>query len=211
MLTLLLTLGELWNMGKHIAVYVRVSTGKQDTASQEPDLKRWLATNAPSAEMKWYRDVFTGKTMDRPGMQRLLNAVAAGDVSTVLVWKVDRLGRTARGLTALFDGLQCAGVNLVSMQDSLDLSTSSGRLLANILASVANWETEVRADRIRAGIAAKRERGETWGNGRPKGSKTACTPEKAKLAHQLKAEGYSISKIAKTLGISRGSVYNALK
>src|SRR4051794_15638650 len=103
-----------------IGIYLRVSKGRgQDTASQEPDLKRWAAGQAEP--VAWYRDKWTGKTMDRPGMTKLLADVSAGQVRTVVVWRLDRLGRTAKGLVTLFEDLQARKVNLVSIKDGLDL------------------------------------------------------------------------------------------
>src|SRR3954453_15271044 len=99
-----------------VAVYLRVSKGRgQDTASQEPDLKRWVAAQGEPAA--WYRDKKTGKTMERPGMDRLMADIAAGKVRTIVVWRLDRLGRTAKGLTALFEDLTARKVNLVSLRD----------------------------------------------------------------------------------------------
>ena len=95
--------------------------------------------------------------MDRPGFERLMAAVRAGKVSTIVIWRLDRLGRTASGLTALFEDLRSREVNLVSLKDGLDLATPAGRLMANFLASVAAFETEVRAERVMAGLAAARE------------------------------------------------------
>ena len=127
---------------KHVAVYVRVSGQRQDTASQEPELKSWAERQ--DGPVVWYRDNFTGKSMDRPGMAKLLSDLGAGSVSAVAVWRLDRLGRTAKGLTALFDDLVKSKVNLVSLRDRFDLLTPAGRLMANVLASVAAYETEVR-------------------------------------------------------------------
>ena len=90
-----------------------------------------------------------------------------GSFLTVVVWRLDRLGRTAKGLTALFEDLLGRGVDLVSLEDGLDLATPAGRLMANVLASVAQYETEVRADRVLAGQAVAKANGKTWG-GRPK-------------------------------------------
>ncbi len=118
-------------MDKHNALYLRVSSKVQDTASQEPDLKRWAA--AADEPVVWYRDKFTGKSMDRPGWNKLEAADRAGKVSRIVVWRLDRLGRTAKGLTALFDDLVNRKVNLVSLRDGLDLSTPAGRLMANVL------------------------------------------------------------------------------
>jgi DNA invertase Pin-like site-specific DNA recombinase len=91
-------------MPKKIAVYVRVSTKAQDKRSQEPDLKRWVANQ--DDEVLWFRDAFTGRTMNRPGMEKLIAGVRAGTIRTIVCWRLDRLGRTARGLTALFEELR---------------------------------------------------------------------------------------------------------
>jgi DNA invertase Pin-like site-specific DNA recombinase len=129
-------------LAKHIASYARVSGRSQDTQSQEPDLKRWAQGQGESVPVKWYRDKFTGTTMDRPGFNRLVADVAAGKIARVVVWRLDRLGRTAKGLTALFEDLLARGVDLVSLKDGLDLATPAGRLMANVLASVAAYEPE---------------------------------------------------------------------
>jgi len=74
----------------------------------------------------WYTDTFTGKTLDRPAMTRLLADIRAGRIKSVVVWRLDRLGRTAKGLTALFDELVALKVNFVSLKDGIDLSTPAG-------------------------------------------------------------------------------------
>ena len=79
----------------HIAIYLRVSTRKQDTRSQEPDLHRWLAAYAASSEVRWYRDQATGRTMERIGWKKLEAQVDCGEVSQIVAWRLDRLGRTA--------------------------------------------------------------------------------------------------------------------
>lgn len=114
--------------------YLRPS--QQDTKSQEPDLKRWVDAFA-DLPVKFYRDKASGKTMDRPAWNRLEADLEAGKVAAIVVWRLDRLGRTASGLTALFERLIARRINLVSVRDSLDLSTAAGRLMANVLASVA--------------------------------------------------------------------------
>ena len=91
-------------MAKHIAIYARVSSRRQDLRSQLPDLKRWAV--AQEEPVVWYRDKATGKNMDRPGWAKLDAAIAAGRVSKLVCWRLDRLGRTAKGLTALFDDLR---------------------------------------------------------------------------------------------------------
>ena len=195
-------------MSKQIAVYARVSSRAQDTASQEPDLKRWAG--GQDAEVKWYRDQFTGKTMDRPGFQKLMKAVREGKVSTVVVWRLDRLGRTAKGLTELFEDLAGRKVNLVSLKDGLDLATPAGRLMANVLASVAQYETEVRAERIVAGQAVARERGVKFGRPKGTGKRSKVTPEQENTIQRLKAEGKKIAAIGRAVGLSRPTIYSVL-
>src|SRR5688500_17729889 len=121
-------------MSRHVAVYVRVSSKRQDLASQLPDLEKWAA--AQCEEVRWYRDKFTGKSMDRPGWQKLQAAIDRGEVAKVVCWRLDRLGRTAAGLTKLFADLQDRRIGLVSLKDGIDLSTPAGRMLANVLASI---------------------------------------------------------------------------
>ncbi len=193
---------------KHVAVYVRVSKLLQSQRSQMPDLKRWAA--AQSEPVKWYKDSFTGRTMERPGWQRLQAAIERGEVSAVVCWRLDRLGRTAKGLTALFADLQEQGVNLVSLREGIDLSTPAGRMLANMLASVAQFETECRAERVLAGQAAAREKGKRWG-GRKEGTRTRAVKAKADSIRKLAKAKTPISTIAKNLGVSRPTVYAVLR
>ena len=193
-----------------IAIYVRVSSKKQDTRSQEPDLKRWVEAYADEHQVRWYRDKATGKTMDRPGWRRLESDIAAGKVKKIVVWRLDRLGRTAAGLTALFDELQRRKVGFESLKDSIDLSTAAGRLMANVLASVAAYENEVRSERIVAGQAAARAAGKTWG-GSEKGRRIKVTPEQLCTIKSMAAQGESKAAMARATGLSRPTVYSVLK
>lgn len=194
-----------------IGVYLRVSKGRgQDTASQEPDLRRWAESQGKP--VAWFTDKQTGKTMDRPGFNRLMEAVALGKVDTVAVWRLDRLGRTAKGLTALFDDLGARRVNLVSLKDGLDLSTPAGRLMANVLASVAAYETEVRAERIHAGLEVAKAKGVRLGRakGVGKGVRLKVTPEQEAIVKRLHAEGQGVSAISRTTGLSRPTIYTLI-
>jgi DNA invertase Pin-like site-specific DNA recombinase len=193
---------------KPVALYVRVSKRNgQDVRSQLPDLERWAA--AQDRPVKWYKDKFSGRTMDRPGWNRLQAAIDTADVSAVVVWRLDRLGRTAKGLTALFHDLREKKINLVSVRDGLDLATASGRLMANVLASVAQFETEVRAERILAGQAAARAKGKVWGGGKP-GRRVRLSEEKEKAIRRLHSDGKPIAEIARVVGLSRPTVYKAI-
>ena len=143
-------------MDKITAIYVRVSTKQQKTASQEADLERWVNAQDLDGQVKWYRDKFTGKSMDRPQWNNLQASIDRGEVDKLVVWRLDRLGRTASGLCKLFEDLQAKKVRLISLKDAIDLGTPSGRLMANMLASIAAYETEIRGERVMAGQAAAR-------------------------------------------------------
>lgn len=190
-----------------IGVYKRVSTDKQTTASQSVDLDAWAAGQEG---VIIYEDQATGTNMDRPGFARLLADIRCGKVKTLVVWRLDRLGRTMLGLSALFDELRRLGVNLISLRDGVDLSTPAGRLMANVIASVAVYESEIRGERMRAGIAARRAKGKRWG-GKPAGCKAKKTKEAEGAVRQLKAGGHTVANISRLLGLSRGTVYSCLE
>jgi DNA invertase Pin-like site-specific DNA recombinase len=147
--------------------------------------------------------------MDRPGFRQMMKDIEVGRVDTLVVWRRDRLGRTAKGLTALFEDLIRWKVNLISLKDGLDLVTPAGRLMANILAGVAAYETEVRAERILAGQATARERGIHWG-GSMRGRRIKVTVEPLMTIRRLRLEGGKVSAIARATGLSRPTVYRIL-
>lgn len=192
---------------KAVAIYVRVSSRQQTHASQLPDLESWAARQ--DVAVTWYRDTFTGKTMSRKDFDRMMIAARCGQIDTIVIWRLDRLGRTAQGLTALIEELRGLKVNLVSLRDGLDLETPAGRLMANVLASVAQYETEVRGERIKAGIDAAHAAGKTWG-GSTRGTRIKVTNEQVTMIHELKTRGTNVSAIARTTGLSRPTIYSVL-
>ena len=194
-------------MKKFIAIYARVSSKRQELRSQEPDLQRWV--DAQDQQVQWFRDKCTGTKMERPAWNKFQDAIRAGRVSTIVVWRVDRLGRTARGLTALFEELRQRKVNLISLRDGIDLSTPAGRMLANVLASIAQFETELRGERVAAGQAVARANGKRWG-GSKKGVRKVVTPLQEKLIRDMRKQGESVVAIADAVKLSRPTVYNVL-
>lgn len=192
---------------KHTAIYLRVSSKQQDHASQLPDLDRWVA--AHDGAVVWYRDKFTGKTMDRPGMEKLIADLRAGLVERIVVWRLDRLGRTTKGLCQLFDELTERKVDLVSLKDGFSLASPAGRLHARILASVAEYETEVRAERVAAGQAVARKKGKKWG-GSKKGWRWKVSDDQVVAIREMKTAGKKIAHIARVTGLSRPTIYRVL-
>lgn len=193
-----------------LRLYERVSTVKQNLDAQHPDLEHY-ATRFPDAV--WYTDRFTGRTLDRPRWSSLEHDLRPGD--TVVIWRLDRLGRTARGLMNLFEQFEAKGVRLVSLRDGIDTTppvSPTTRLLLNMLASIAQFETEIRAERIAAGIAERKRKGTYRPSpGRRSGACHKTTPEVRKSIRDLKAAGNSAASIARTLGLARNTVGAVLR
>jgi DNA invertase Pin-like site-specific DNA recombinase len=196
-------------MKKHLGVYLRVSTQQQDHRSQVSDLERWLEAFANDRPVLWYRDKQSGKSMDRPGWQKLESAIDAGQVEAVVCWRLDRLGRTASGLICLFDKLTARRVNLISLRDGVDLGTPAGRMLAGVLASIAQFENEIRSERVRAGQDAARAAGKRWGGSKP-GRRLKVTDEAVETIRRMASEGASKASMARATGLSRPTVYAIL-
>ncbi|MGE3241370.1 MAG: recombinase family protein [Pirellulales bacterium] len=201
-------------MKRFDAIYCRVSTKMQDTKSQIPSLKRFSANRGKP--VKWFHDRFSGKTMDRPGWIQLETAMRAGHVSSIIVWKLDRLGRTTLGLLKLFDELHERGISLVSLTEGIDLSTPAGRKFARDLASAAEYEREVIGERIREGIAVAREerrrngKSDRWG-GSKKGVRKKVTATQERAIRRMHSDGESIVAIARAIGLSRPTIYSVLR
>jgi DNA invertase Pin-like site-specific DNA recombinase len=197
------------------ALYLRASGANQSHKSQEPDLKAYAsAEHVAGRAVRWYRDKPSGASMERPGWESLWADVLAGKVSKIVCWRLDRLGRTAKGLVTLRDELVGRGVTLVSIRDGLDLSTPSGRMIFGVIAAIAEYEREVARERQQAGIEAVRERNGgklPWAKGRKPGTRITVTVEKERLIRQLAAEGHARAVIARTVGLSRMHVWRVLK
>ncbi|WP_374732725.1 recombinase family protein [Klebsiella variicola] len=154
--------------------YARVSTGDQNLDLQKNALIR--------AECELvFEDMASGKNARRPGLKRALRRLRAGDV--LVVWKLDRLGRSVRDLITLVSELQARGVNFRSLTDSIDTSTPAGRFFFHVMSALAEMERELIVERTRAGLAVARAKGRIGGR-RPK-----LTPEQWAQAGRLIANG----------------------
>jgi DNA invertase Pin-like site-specific DNA recombinase len=135
-----------------------------------------------------------------------MNDVAAGQIDSIVCWRLDRLGKTCSELASLFECLSAARVNLISLRDQFDLSTPEGRPTANTLASVGLYETELRAERIIAGQEEARARGVRWG-GSKRGRRLKVSLEVEQTVRRMRAEGQKIAHIAAATGLSRPTIY----
>lgn len=182
--------------------YMRVST-----ADQSMDLQRDALVAAGVDERNLYTDKASGKRDDRPGLEGCLKALREGD--TLVVWKLDRLGRSLRHLVATVQDLVERGIGfrvLTGQGANIDTATASGKLVFGIFAALAEFERELIVERTRAGLAAARARGRKGGR-KPKLSPTMLAGAKARLAadpHLDKAA------LANELGVHRATLWRAL-
>ena len=196
--------------GKVVALFLRRSKSNVKTPGQEADLKAYAgAASALPAGYRWYRCNWTGSSADRPVWDRLMEDIADQKVSTVVCWRLDRLGKTCSDLVKLFEYLDEHQVNLISLKDKFDLATTVGKTMAGALASVARFESEVRSQRILAGQAAARARGVRWG-GSAMGRRLKVSRELESLVRKLRKRGMNITDIGRETGLSRPTIYRVL-
>ena len=173
--------------------YARVST--QD---QNPDLQTDALTKAGCERV--LVDRMSGARIDRPELAAALSHCRAGD--TLVVWKLDRLGRTVRQLVAFVEELSQRQVQFKSLSDSIDTGTPSGRFFFHVMAALAEMERDLIRERTRAGLEAAKSRGRQ--GGRP----AKLTAEQIDHARKL-ARTESMADIAKSFGVSRSTLYRA--
>jgi len=196
---------------KITAIYMRVSSSSQNLRSQRPDLQRYIkAYSDKTTKVHWFIDKMSGKSMDRPEWNKLYKKMLDNRIERLIVWRLDRLGRTASGMTKLIEELKEHKVKFVSIKEGMDISTPGGRMLANVLASIAAYEVEVGSERIRAGQAAARAKGGKWG-GSKRGRLNTITKEQARAVLRMKSNNEKISVIAKTLNMNRTSIYRVIE
>jgi len=172
--------------------YVRVSTNDQNTALQRNALE------CAGCELI-FEDKISGKTAERPGLKKLLRMLSEGD--TLVVWKLDRLGRSMRHLVILIEELRLRGVNFRSLTDSIDTSTPMGRFFFHVMGALAEMERELIVERTRAGLTAARAQGRIGGR-RPK-----LTEAQWAQVGRLLAAGEPRQRVAILFDISLSTLY----
>jgi DNA invertase Pin-like site-specific DNA recombinase len=180
--------------------YARVSTKDQVLDLQIDALKN-------AGCQKIFNEVAKGAKADRPEWLKLLSEIQKGD--TLIVWKLDRMGRSLHHLIKVVNDLIAKGVDIISIQDPLNTTSAQGRLMFYMFASLAEFEKDLIRERTMAGLKSARARGRI--GGRPKGlsekaKKVACVAEALYLQNELKTDD-----IAEQLGISKTTLYKYLR
>jgi DNA invertase Pin-like site-specific DNA recombinase len=176
--------------------YVRVSTVTQTLEQQQAALE-------VAGVAKTFSDTMSGARDDRPGLAALMDYVREGD--TVVVWKLDRLGRNTLHILETVKALSDRGVTLVSTTDGIDSSTPAGRMMIGVLGSLAEYERELVKERTALKRQASRANGTRFG--RPK---SIDDPKDITTAKRMKADGHAAKDIARFLGVSRATLYRYL-
>jgi DNA invertase Pin-like site-specific DNA recombinase len=176
---------------------VRIGYARVSTQDQRLDVQHEALTRSECE--KTFDDTMSGRVADRPGLQRALDVLRDGD--TLVVWKLDRLGRSVKQLVDLVSSFEAQGINFVSLTDSIDTSTPAGRFFFHVMASLAEMERELTVERTRAGLESARARGRMGGRRR------LMTDSKVEAAKQLLASGHVPREVASNLGVSVATLY----
>src|SRR5664280_8110 len=186
---------------KRVAIYLRVSTSKQDTDNQRRELEA-VAERSGWKVVEVYEDagISGAKCRDqRPGLDAMMKAVNAKEFDMVASWSVDRLGRSLTDLLSILQGLHEKGVGLFLHQQGLDTTTISGRAMFQMLGVFAEFERGIIRERVNAGLARAKAAGVKLGR-RPVDAKI-----EARILH-LKGKGMGILKIGRTIGVGTSVV-----
>lgn len=177
--------------------YLRVSKHEQNEALQRDALK-------DAGCEKYFNDKMTGSTFERKGLEDLLAFVRSGD--TVIVWKLDRLGRSLKDLIETLNLLKSRGVDFISLTESIDTTTPGGKLIFHLMGALAEFERDLIRERTNAGLAAARVRGRV--GGRPR---RASDGKVALARHLYQDPHHSVAEICSMLGISRSTFFRYVK
>ena len=193
---------------KRVALYLRVSTNGQSVANQRHDLEAAAARHGWDIHAVYQDAGISGAKgrEKRPGLDKLLKAVARREIDMVAAWSVDRLGRSLQDLVSLLTELHAKGVDLYLHQQGLDTSTPSGRAMFGMMGVFAEFERAMIVERVKAGLARARREGKRLGR-RPL---EQTDPKKVASILAMRTKGTGIRRIAADLGVGVRTVLRVL-
>ena len=177
--------------------YCRISTGDQTLDLQRDALKE-------AGCKRVFEDTASGGMADRPGLQAALDHLRAGD--TLVVWRLDRLGRSLKDLIARAESLRTQGVGLRSLKESIDTDSSAGQLIFHIFGALAEFERALIRERTNAGLSAARARGRR--GGRPK---RLDAKKRAHAVELYRSRKHTVKEICELMGVSRATLYGYVR
>ena len=190
------------------AIYLKESS-KGNDRSAETGLARWERENADD-QTEWFYEKRNDALTTRPKWREIEDKIARGEIARVVIWRLDHLQCTASQLLRVFDLINTAGANLLSVHDQLDLCSPSGRMFANAISSVVAYEREVHTELIQEGQAKARLKGRRWGGSRRGDRSRKITPTLVATISEMLAKDKTVAEVARRVGLSRQSVYNAI-
>lgn len=185
-----------------VGLYARVSTHDQQTLPLQTQAMQSYVEHRGWHVVVEVQDVNSG-AVQRPERERLMKAARRRDLDAILVWRLDRWGRSLPDLIASLQELSALGVGFISLTEALDMTTPTGRAMAALLAVFAEFERDVLRERVKAGIAQARQQG------KPHGRPPTAARQKQRIK-DLHAQGVSKAQIARELGIGRTTVRRLL-
>jgi putative DNA-invertase from lambdoid prophage Rac len=185
------------------AIYARVSTSDkgQSTEMQVKELTDYARTHGLEVFRVYEDQGYSGSTSNRPMLKELMNDVQRGEVTHVLCWRLDRWFRSLKEVVNTLNDLTDRGVVFISLKDGINLESSTGRLMAGLMACFAQFELEVIRERVRSGLENARRKGRIGGRRQ--------TIDIAKV-HSLRKSGMSMQQIADQIGVTRSAVSKTL-
>lgn len=189
-----------------IATYCRTCTTRQKNDSQIAEIEKWFAAHGfDQKQMRWFIDQESGKTLKRPKFDALQKAIFAGEVKSVIVWKLDRLSRRLKdGVNVLADWCE-KGVKITVITQQIELDGPVGRMIAALLLGLAEIELDYRRERQMAGIEVAKKKGVFLGR---KQGTTKAEPQRARA---LRGKGLKVQEIAQAHGTSKRTVLRYLR
>lgn len=189
--------------GKRAALYVRCSTGHQDTQLQRDDLTEFCRRRGWQVYKVFEDKGISGSTDSRPALDKMMVEARQRKFDVLAVWRFDRYGRSMAHLVNSLAEFESLGIDFASLQESVDTSTPAGRMLFGVISSMCEFERAIIRERVKAGVEQARARGVRWGR-----------PRKGfdfKRAVEMRRNGSTRREIAKAMGVSHTTVLRAIR